>query len=78
MFFEELLIAFYCQGLSDLIWTVIVANTLTHSLNYTVNAQTHMLSPNDEEVGYSGVSVGLSPSVAAPPFPDNSVSAGSN
>lgn len=78
MFFEELLIDFYFQGLSDLIWTVIVANTFTHSLSYTVNAQTHMLSPNDEEVGYSGVSVGLSPSVAAPPFPDNSVSAGSN
>lgn len=79
MFFKELFVAFHCQGLSDSIWTVIVGNTLSRlTLSYTVNAQTHALSPNDEEVGYPGVSVGLSPSVAASSFPDNSVSAGSN
>lgn len=37
-----------------------------------------MLSSNDEEVGYPGVSVGLSPSAAAPPLSDNSLSSGSN
>lgn len=78
MFFEELVIAFHCQGWSDFIWTVIVGNTHTRALNYPVTTHKHTLSPNDEEVGYPGVSMGLSPSVAAPPLPDNSVSAGSN
>lgn len=53
--------------------------TRSHSFSRLLSlAQTHMLGSNDEEIGCPGVSVGLSPSVAAPPLSDNSLSSGSN
>lgn len=73
MFYKEHVIAFQIK-FEQLLSVTLSPATQLHSHN----TQTRTLSTNDEEVGYPGVSMGLSPSVAAPPLPDNSVSAGSN
>lgn len=55
------------------------SNLVIHSFYQLLHlTQTQLLSSSDGELEYSGFSVGLSPSVAAPPLFDNSLSSGSN